>query len=221
MKSVLVAVLSATLVSGCGTTGMPGMGVPGMGARQAQMPAEHFSYDPAANRNVRVAVAEVVSHGDPDFIPSDPNWIQVRLTVSNIGNRTISFTDAKAQLANGTVLGSARAASELLKPPSMVATTAGMMGMGAASTLVGAFIFPPAAIIGGAAMVLGPMFMADRMAKTVERVNREGIQAGPVAPGTSTSGLLFVPAVTGQTALIVFYEMGGSSESIVVSRRPN
>ena len=218
---ILTYCAAALLLSGCGTTAMSGMGVPGLGARQAQMPVEDFNYAPAANRNVRVAVAEVVSHGNPDFIPSDPNWIQVRLTVSNIGSRTINFTDAKAQLANGTVLGSARAASELLKPPSMVATTAGMMGMGAASTLVGAFIFPPAAIIGGAAMVLGPMFMADRMAKTVERVNREGIQAGPVAPGTSTSGLLFVPAVTGQTALIVFYEIGSSSESLVVTRRPN
>lgn len=200
---------------------MPSVPIPGMGNRQAQAPTERFAYEPASNRDVRITVGGVIGHADPDFIPGDPNWLQVRVTISNVGERTIRFTEAKEQLVDGTVLGSARSATELLKPPNMVATTAGIMGVGAAGMVIGSLLFPPAALLSGAAIVLGPMFMADRMAKTVERVNREGIQAGPIAPGTSTSGLLFVPAVTGQTALLVFYEVGGSQESLVVQRAAN
>lgn len=221
MRFLGSVVAASVLLTGCASSGMPDMSIPGMGGRPAQAPTERFVYLPASNRDVSVTVASVVGHADPDFIPSDPNWLQIRLTIANTGNRTIRFTEAKEQLADGTVIGSARSASELLKPPSMVATTAGIMGFGTAGMVIGSLLFPPAALVSGAAIVLGPMFMADRMTRTVERLNREGIQAGPIAPGTSASGLLFVPAVTGQTALLVFYEVGGSQESLVVERAPN
>lgn len=221
MRVLSGVVAASVLLAGCASSGMPSMSVPGMGNRQAQAPTERFAYLPASNRDVSVTVGGVVGHADPDFIPGDPNWLQIRVTIANVGGRTIRFTEAKEQLADGTVVGSARTASELLKPPNMVATTAGIMGVGAAGMVIGSFLFPPAALLSGAAIVFGPMFMADRMAKTVERVNREGIQAGPIAPGTSTSGLLFVPAVTGQTALLVFYEVGGLQESVVVQRASN
>lgn len=219
---VLSGVLAASvLLAGCASSGMPNMSIPGMGNRQARAPTESFTYLPASNRDLTVTVASVVGFADPDFIPGDPNWLQIRLTIANTGNRTITFTEAKEQLADGTVINSARSAGELLKPPSMVAATAGIVGVGTAGMVVGSLLFPPAALVSGAAIVFGPMFMADRMGRTVERLNREGIQAGPIAPGTSTSGLLFVPAVTGQTALLVFYEVGGSQESLVVQRVRN
>lgn len=222
MMRVLGGALAASiLLAGCASNGMPNMSIPGLGNQQTRAPTERFVYLPASNRDVSVTVASVVGHADPDFIPSDPNWLQIRLTIANTSNRTIRFTEAKEQLADGTVIGSARSAGELLKPPSMVATTAGIMGVGTAGMVIGSLLFPPAALVSGAAIVLGPMFMADRMTRTVERLNREGIQAGPIAPGTSASGLLFVPAVTGQTALLVFYEVGGSQESLVVERAPN
>ncbi|MBX9803402.1 MAG: hypothetical protein K2Y04_11635 [Caulobacteraceae bacterium] len=197
------------------------MDLPGFRSQQARAPTERFVYLPASNGDLSVSVASVVGHADPDFIPSDPNWLQIRLTITNTGNRTIRFTEAKEQLADGTMIGSARSAGELLKPPSMVATTAGIIGVGTAGMVVGSLLFPPAALVSGAAIVLGPMFMADRMTRTVERLNREGIQAGPIAPGTSASGLLFVPAVTGQSALLIFYDVGGSQESLVVQRIRN
>lgn len=219
---VLSGVLAASvLLAGCASSAMPNMPIPGMGSRQARAPTENFAYLPASNHDLSVTVASVVGFADPDFIPSDPNWLQIRLTITNTGDRTIRFTEAKEQLADGTVIRSARSAGELLKPPNMVATTAGIMGVGTAGMVIGSLLFPPAALVSGAAIVLGPMFMADRMTRTVERLNREGIQAGPIAPGTSASGLLFVPAVTGQTALLVFYEVGGSQESLVVERATN
>ena len=219
---ILSGVLAASvLLAGCASSAMPSMPIPGLGSRQAQAPTESFAYLPATNRDLSVTVASVVGFADPDFIPSDPNWLQIRLTIANTGNRTITFTEAKEQLADGTVISSARSAGELLKPPSMVGTTAGIVGVGTAGMVVGSLLFPPAALVSGAAIVFGPMFMTDRMTRTVERLNREGIQAGPIAPGTSTSGLLFVPAVTGQTALLVFYEVGGSQESLVVQRVRN
>lgn len=221
MRVLAGVVAASVLLAGCASSGMPNVSIPGMGGRQAQTPTEQFAYLPASNRDLSVTIGGVVGHADPDFIPGDPNWLQIRVTIANVGTRTIRFTEAKEQLADGTVLGSARSPSELLKPPNMVATTAGIMGVGTAGMVIGSFLFPPAALLSGAAIVFGPMFMADRMAKTVERVNREGIQAGPIAPGTSTSGLLFVPAVTGQTTLLVFYEVGGSQESLVVERAPN
>lgn len=191
---------------------------PAWGSREARAPTESFAYLPASNRDLSVTVASGVGFADPDFIPSDPNWLQIRLTIANTGNRTITFTEAKEQLADGTVISSARSAGELLKPPSMVGTTAGIVGFGTAGMVIGSLLFPPAALVSGAAIVFGPMFMADRMTRTAERLNREGIRVGPIAPGTSSSGLLFVPAVTGQTALLVFYEVGGSQESLVVQR---
>lgn len=221
MRVLTGIVAASVLLAGCASSGMPNMSIPGMGSRQSRTPTESFAYLPASNRDISVTVGSVVGYADPDFIPGDPNWLQIRLTIANTGNRTVTFTDAKEQLADGTVIGSARSAGELLKPPSMVATTAGIVGVGTAGMVIGSLLFPPAALVSGAAIVFGPMFMADRMGNTVERLNREGLQAGPVAPGTSTSGLLFVPAVTGQTALLIFYEVGGSQESLVVQRAQN
>lgn len=221
MRIFIGTALSALLLAGCGSTGGPNMSVPGFGARQARVPTEQFSYQPAANHDLRVTVGEVVGHENPNFIPGDPNWLQIRMTLSNVGSRTLSFTSAKEQLADGTVIDSASSAAELLKPPSMVATTAGIVGVGAAGMVVGALLFPPATLISGAAILFGPMFMADRMQATIDRVSREGLRVGPIAPGTSVSGYLFVPAVHGQTGLIVFYEVGGSQESLIVARTPN
>lgn len=217
MSRTVKVLAACVLLAGCASDNFPG--VPGVGtAARVTPPPELFSYAAASDRSVRITVGQVVSRGEQGFIPSDPNWLQVPVTVSNIGSRTISFSDVKAQLADGTVVNSASTASELLKPPSMVTTTAGIMGLGAASTLIGAFIFPPAALIGGAAIALAPAFMGDRVARTVERLNREGLHPGPIAPGTSVAGVVFLPAVRGQTALIVFYEVGGSSESLRVDR---
>lgn len=177
-------------------------------------PRESFSYQAASDRDIRVTVGEVLIKGDPDFIPADPNWLQVRVTVANVGSRTIRYQETKERLADGRVVAGAQSATELMKAPDYVKTA----GVGTAGIIAGGLLFPPAALIGGAVMAFGPMFQANRSQHLLEKVQQAGLHPGAVAPGTTVSGFEFVPAVSGQTGLIVFYEAGGASQSLSIRR---
>jgi hypothetical protein len=214
MRAGVAAVLAGALVSGCASGGL-GFGGP---QAPAAIALETFTYDAVSNRDVRVSVDQVVIAGQPGFIASDPNWIQVRMTVSNAGDRTVSLTRVQEQLEGGVVLPAAQGAAELIKPPNLVREGAVTLGVGAAGMAVGALLFPPAAILGGAVIAFRPMFEGDRVGRMAERLSRESLRVGPIAPGTAAQGWVFVPAVRGQTGLIVFYEVGGSAASVVIPR---
>ncbi len=209
-----VAILASVCLAGCAGGGL-GFG----GAQPPQAIAlETFAYEAAASRYVRVSVDEVIMAGQPGFIPSDPNWLQIRMTVSNVGARTVSLTRVQEQIEGGIVLDAAQGAAELIKPPNLVREGLLTAGVGTAGMVAGMFLFPPAAIIGGALVAFRPLFEGDRMGRMAERLSRESLRVGPIAPGTATQGWVFVPAVRGQTGLIVFYEVGGSAESLAIPR---
>lgn len=221
MKALTSVGLSALLLTSCASGGMPDIGMPGMGSREAQAPTETFAYAPATDRNVRAEVESVAIHGEPGFIPSDPNWLQVRLRLTNVGSQTVNFTSVKERIADGSVINSAASASELIKPPNLVREGLTTTGLGVGTMVAGAMLFPPAALIGGAVMAFRPLFKIDQVGRTAERLSREGLRVGPIAPGTSTSGYIFVPAVRGQTGLITFYQVGGEDHSLVIPRSTN
>ena len=98
MRSVASILAVAITVAGCASSG-PGLS----GARPPEaLAAESFAYEAFSNRDVRVSVDRAVLAGQADFIPSDPNWLQLRVTVANVGNRTINLTQIQEQLERGT-----------------------------------------------------------------------------------------------------------------------
>jgi hypothetical protein len=219
-----IALCTALAVSGCASTGgMPSMQsvremAPGQRPSAAATPPENFAYAPAKDRDIRVSVGRVVLAGDKDFIPSDPNWLQIHITIANIGSRTVKIDDVKQKLADGTVVMSAKSGAELIKPPSFVKSGLTTVGVGTAGMMVGALLFPPAMIASGAYIAFAPMFQADRMQKTLAKVQQQGLKAETVAQGTSTQGYIFSPAISGQTALIVFYQVDGQVRTLEVPR---
>lgn len=214
MQRGLGIVLAGALMTGCASSGM---GFGGPRAPEA-IALESFSYEAPRNRDLQISVDEVVIAGEPGFIPSDPNWLQIRMTVTNVSGRTVTLTRVQEQLEGGVVLSAAQSAEDLIEPPNLVREGLITTGVGAAGMAVGALLFPPAALVSGALIVFRPMFEGDRVGRLTERLSRESLRLGPLAPGTATQGWVFVPAVRGQTALIVFYEVGGSSESVIVPR---
>lgn len=214
MRAGVSIVVASALLAGCAAGGM-GFGGP---QAPAEIALETFTYGAVSNPDVRVSIDEVVIAGQPGFIPSDPNWLQIRMTVSNVGSRTVNLTKVQEQLEGGVVLNAAQGAGELIKPPNLVREGLITTGVGTAGMVAGMFLFPPAALIGGALIAFRPMFEGDRVGRMAERLSRESLRVGPIAPGTSAQGWVFVPAVRGQTGLIVFYEVGGSSESLAIPR---
>lgn len=218
MKALGSLILATAMLGGCASAGMSDVRVPGLNGRQASTPSESFAYVPASNRDIRVSVSDVALRGTTGFIPADPNWIQMRITVANESAETISLNNVKVRLTDGRVVPSASAVSELLKPPSLVNDGMMQLGVGTAGMIAGTFIFPPLALASGVAMAIAPMMRADRNARLVERAMHETLPVGSIAPGTSVSGLIWAPAVTGQTGLVVFYQAHGAERTLVVER---
>lgn len=202
------------MTSACATSG----GSPSLQGHTAAERGETFAYAPAADRHVRVVINRVSMKGDDGFLPTDPNWLQIHATISNIGTQTFSISTIKEKLADGTVLASAASILELSKPPSMVGSVARMGGMSAAGTMVGMVLFPPAAIVAGLAAIFAGARSGDRKRDAQQRLQQEALKPGGIAPGTSVSGLVFVPAVSGQTGLIAFYSVGATESSLTIPR---
>ncbi len=205
---VPASVFGLMLLSGCASTG-----IPSLTESAPKTASEHFAYAPASNGHVRVEVDNVVMKGDPDFIPTDPNWVQLRVRITNVGSRTITVSGGGEQLANGTVVRNAQTGNDIVKPPSV-----GKQLLMSSGGIIGALVFPPALLLGVAADVALPIYSAGKLERVVKRVNTEALRVGPVAPGTSVSGLIFVPAVTGQTGLVLFYEENGKTQSVSIPR---
>lgn len=212
---MVVAIAGCALLGGCASVGLGG------GARPpAELALEQFAYADAANGELRATVRRVIMAGDQGFIPSDPNWLQIELALENTSRRTLALTQVQEQLENGAVLASATGASELIKPPNLMREGLITTGIGVGGMAAGMLLFPPAALVGGALIAFRPLFEGDRVGRMAERLNRESLRVGPIAPGSTTQGWVFVPAVRGQTGLIIFYQQsGGNTESLVVSRR--
>lgn len=157
--------------------------------------------------------------GDPDFLPTDPNWIQVRMKLENIGPRTIQLSQVKARLGDGTTIASAASFAQIMKPPSMMNSQMATMGLGAGGMALG-MLFPPAALASGVAIVVGPALMRDRMQKKATLFNQRALRVEAIAPGTANAGDVYLPAVKDQTALIVFYEIDGRTQTLAIERLP-
>jgi hypothetical protein len=73
----------------------------------------------------------------------------------------------KEALTDGTVVASAQSPTELMRQPSFLKCGLTTVGVGTPGMLVGAFLFPPAALVSGGAIAFAPMFQADRVQRTL------------------------------------------------------
>jgi len=116
MAKVVAVALMASLLSGCAG----GAGI-GSASKSGAASIERFAYAPATDRSVRVTVERALTYQDDGFLPKDRNWIQVELSVANVGARPVQITDVRARFADGAVLATAQTPTELAKPPREVA----------------------------------------------------------------------------------------------------
>ena len=190
-------------------------------AQAAQpVPPESFSYFPASDRNLRVTVNSVVLHGQPEFIPKAANWIQINVTVANIGRRTLNVGSIQGKLSSGMLFAGARGFENILREPTaseIVGSSYAQAGVGAAASL---FIFPPAGIIVGMAGMAKDLIGMGKRERRQQRYQESLFTVGPIAPGTSIGGNVYLPALRGQDGMIVFYTLAGSDESLEVRRMP-
>jgi hypothetical protein len=202
------------------TAGCAGGGGSGLlpSKKAADTPVETFAYQQASDRALSVKVTQTLTFRDKDFLPNDRNWLQMELSVANVGKRPVQITDVRAKLAGGEVIASAANISDLAKPPSLTGQTAKSMGINAAGQMAGMMLFPPLALIAGTAGLFSSFGGADRLGKKMKTIEGRSLQKQSLAPGTSASGLVFVPAVRGQTALMLFYTVDGRTEVVTVPR---
>jgi hypothetical protein len=163
-------------------------------------------------------VDSVVLAGEPGFLPADANWLQMRVSVMNVGARPVKVTAVNGRLPDGSVVPSAQTPTQLQKPPSITGNMATTLGFGTAGILAGAFIFPPAALVGGLYGAARPMLKADRFRKRLSQINDSGLKAQSIAPTTSAAGNVWIPAVREQNALVILYEVDGQAQSLIVPR---
>lgn len=217
MKHAMAVVAAAATLCGCASNSMmPSLG--GTRSAPAAIAGETFAFQPEANGEVAVRVQQVLTAGQAGFLPGDPNWIQLDIVFENTGRDTVALRQVQERLVDGRTLASASSALEVTKPPSFVGSTTTTVGLGVAGTLIGSFLFPPAALASGAAMIFMPMFQADRLQARMAELNQRSLRPGPVAPNSYISGLAFIPAVTGVSGVVVTYERNGSTRSVVLVR---
>jgi hypothetical protein len=180
-------------------------------------PPESFHYNSAGDQHIQVTVESVLTKGDHGFQPSNPNWLQARVTVRNVGREPLMFVDMKEKLADSTVLPMAVAATDVQKFPSAAKTMLQTGGIQAAGMAAGFLLFPAAGLVVGAASalpLLGTMRSGDRM----QSIQDGMLQPQQVAPDSQVAGNVFLPAVTGQKALVVSYMVGGSTRYVTLQR---
>lgn len=182
-------------------------------------PSEAISYTPSSDRDVRVSVTSVVMPGKKGYLPKDRNWLQLHVSVSNIGKRPIEFINIRERLSSGTVVASATSSFELAKPPSTGATVGKTLGIGVAAQAAGMFIFPPAAILVNAIGLTG--LGHESWQKRMKRIDAGILNTQTIAPNTGAEGDVYVPALHDHTGLIVFYTRDGRSETLTLSRQAN
>lgn len=217
----IISLACALGVAGCAT---PGVGptadtnTASPSTSSAAAAPERFAYQPATDRTVRVTVDSVTLKGGKGFLPRDPNWLQVHLTVTNLSRQAITYSDVKAKREDGTVIAASISSFDVAKPPSVAKSVGTSMGIMGAGMMASYLLFPPAGLIAGGASVFVPMMDQNRASNTAEEIQRSALGPQVIAEGTSAAGIVFVPAVRGQTALIVFYNAGGSTRTLTVPR---
>lgn len=133
----------------------------------------------------------------------------------------VTLGDVKAKLSDNSVVASAQSPTDLAKPPSIASEAGKSVGIGVAGTLAGAMLFPPLALVASAFSLVSSVGGSDRWSKRLERIRASTLRTESVAPGTSTSGYVYVPALTNQTGLIAFYTVAGNVESLTLNRGAN
>jgi hypothetical protein len=212
---IVAAALVASLLAGCASGGAVGSASK---AKSGSAAVERFAYKEASDKQVRATVVRALTYEDEGFLPKDRNWIQIELTVANIGKRPVQFADVKTRVTDGTVIASAQAAQELAKPPSMAGTAAKSVGLGAAGHMAGMLLFPPLALAASAASLFTMFGGTESWGKRLEKIQRSALSPQTLAPGTSASGTVYVPAVKGQNALLLFYSVDGRSDVLTITR---
>jgi hypothetical protein len=213
----IAAVAMCVVLAGCASGGSAIMG----GGRPQTPPSiagQTFRYGPGVDRNLKVTVGRVVVAGEPDFIPQEAGWVQVHLTITNVGKAMPTILDVRERRRDGTIIQAARSSAELQKKPNYVSDTASGMGIVTAGMAAGMFINPFLAPVGGAIWLGRTLRGPQRMMDTQRRVEETGLKADIIAPSTSVSGNVFLPAVPDQTALIIFYELDGQTRTLAVPR---
>jgi hypothetical protein len=176
------------------------------------------SYVAAENREIRIVVDEVIAAGTKAYLPKDKNWLQIHVTITNKGAGTLSFSDIRERLPNGTVVAAATSLADLNKPPSMTGMVGRQMGLGTAGAAAGMFLVPPLAIAAGLATVFGGALGFDKRQKKNARLQKSILQPSPIAPGTAVAGWVYVPALRDHTGLIAFYMGAAGVQSLPIWR---
>lgn len=202
MRRLVVSVLAAGMLAACGTTGGLDLGGSGNAGGSA---GETFNFQTARNPDVSVTVSRVTLAGDPVFLPTDPNWVQIELRFENVGNSPVTYVGTQARLEDGRILSGASHSGELTKTPSMLGMAATQVGLGTGATIVGAMIFPPLALVGAMAGGAYTLFNADRQMNRMEEATERFLPSTAIPPGGYVTGLAFVPAVRGIAGISVSY----------------
>jgi hypothetical protein len=174
----------------------------GQGISAAQ---DSVSYETSADKNIRVSVADIVTSNNKSFLPKDKNWLQLRVNVANTSGRPVSLDEVKVKLANGTVISAATAATDLAKAPTVTGTVAKSGGIMAAGQIAGYMVFPPLALVASGVALFSLLGGHESWRSRQKKIEASLLERQTIAPGTSVEGLVFVPALRDQTALIVFY----------------
>jgi hypothetical protein len=174
-------------------------------------------YEGASNKHVSVIVSSVTyAHKKDDYLPKDPNWAQVSLRVSNIGNAVISIDSVKSKQNSGNLLASAESVVQLAEPPDTMGEVAKSSGIAVAGHLAGMFIFPPLAILGGIGSVFGLSGGQKKWKKQMEKITASGLRTGMIPPDSSVEGNIYIPASIDQQALVVLYTVSGNAKTLTI-----
>jgi hypothetical protein len=176
------------------------------------------SYAVAEDRNIRISVDEVLMAGMPGYLPKDKNWLQLHVTVTNKSSAMAGFTDLRQRMTNGTVIEPARVYTELNKPPTYTGMVGKQVAIGGAAQMAAMFIAPPLMLVGSVATLFGGTLGLDKRQKKNARLQKSMLSATPIAPGTSVTGSVYVPALQDHNGLVVFYSDNGGTKSLTLQR---
>lgn len=170
----------------------------------------------AENKEIRFAVTEQLYHKDKTYLPKDKNWIQISATVQNKSNEVVTLVDIKAKQNTGTAVAVAQSGLDLAQPPSMTgeaAKTTALVGVG---QFAGAFLFPPLALASSAFALFGGMGKTESWGKRVKKIDDGILRPQAVPPETAVQGLVFSPALTTFSSLVLVYSTNKGTSALSI-----
>lgn len=187
--------------------------------KEAVAPTETYAYAPAQDRSIRIVVDSVRTRGEPGYNPNKAGWLQLHITISNVGKDVVSVQAVRVQLSNGQTLNPALTVAELAKPPASLSTQlAKQVGITTAGMVAASFVAPPVAIIGGLGALFGASRSLDKSGKRAAQVASQMLNPGDLAPGGMATGDVYLPAAPNQTGLIAFYYVDMHAHTLSVRR---